>query len=143
MPGKNIHSEFYVEYFIEDLLAGDVENFMIRLRAFFAGIPYDLNNKEEKHYQTIFFIFFRLMGQFIEVEQHSAAGRADAVVVTDDTVFAFEFKLSENATATAALEQIDKKGYLKPYAASNKKLVKVGVEFSAEERGISKWEMKN
>ncbi|MDR3365816.1 MAG: ATP-binding protein, partial [Prevotellaceae bacterium] len=143
MPGKNIQSEFYVEYFIEDLLANNVDSFMTRLRAFFAGIPYDLNNKEEKHYQTIFFIFFRLMGQFIEVEQHSAVGRADAVVITDDTVFAFEFKLSENATATAALKQIDEKGYLKPYAASNKKLVKVGVEFSAEERGISKWALKD
>ncbi|MDR2814295.1 MAG: PD-(D/E)XK nuclease domain-containing protein, partial [Prevotellaceae bacterium] len=100
------------------------------------------NNKEEKHYQTIFFIFFRLMGQFVEVEQHSAVGRADAVVATDDTVFAFEFKLADKSTAEEALSQIDEKGYLKPYAACGKKLVKVGVEFSAEERGVSRWAVK-
>ncbi|MDR3188723.1 MAG: ATP-binding protein [Prevotellaceae bacterium] len=141
VPGKNVRSEFYVGCFIEDLLANNVDSFMTRLSAFFAGVPYDLNNKEEKHYQTIFFIFFRLMGQFIEVEQHSAVGRADAVVVTDDTVFAFEFKLSENATAEDAVKQIDEKGYLKPYAAANKKLVKVGVEFSKQERGINCWKV--
>jgi hypothetical protein len=54
-------------------------------------------------------------------------------------VFAFEFKLSENASAEDAIKQIDKKGYLKPYAARGKKLVKVGVEFGKEERGISRW----
>jgi hypothetical protein len=139
MPEKDVLSEFYVAKFIRDLLAGNVEGFMNRLCAFFAGIPYDLNNKEEKHYQTVFFIFFRLMGQFIKVESHSSAGRADAVVVTSDAVFAFEFKLSETATAEDALAQIDEKGYLKPYAASGKKLVKVGVEFGKEERGISRW----
>ncbi|MDR3189486.1 MAG: ATP-binding protein [Prevotellaceae bacterium] len=139
MPKKDILGEFYVEYFIEDLLAGNVDGFMTRLRAFFAGIPYELNSKEEKHYQTVFFLLFRLMGQFIEAEQRSAAGRADAVVVTDNSVFVFEFKLSESATAEDALKQIDDKGYLIPYAASGKKIVKVGAEFSATERGLSRW----
>ncbi|MDR1601213.1 MAG: ATP-binding protein [Tannerella sp.] len=139
MPKKDIRSEFYAEYFIEDLLAGDVESFMNRLRAFFAGIPYELNSREEKYYQTVFYLFFRLMGQFIEVEQHGAVGRADAVVTTDDTVFVFEFKLTGNATAEDALRQIDEKNYLIPFTAGNRKLVKVGVEFSSKERGISRW----
>jgi hypothetical protein len=39
------------------------------------------------------------------------------------------------------VKQIDEKGYLKPYAAANKKLVKVGVEFSKQERGISCWKV--
>jgi hypothetical protein len=112
---------------------------MNRLKAFFAGIPYELNNKEEKHYQTVFYLLFRLMGQFIEVEQRSAAGRADAVVVTDDAVYVFEFKLAGKATAEDALKQIDEKGYLIPFTAGNKRLVKVGAEFSAEERGLNRW----
>jgi hypothetical protein len=139
VPWKNICNEFSTTNFVRDLLANDVDGFMNRLRAFFAGIPYELNNKEEKHYQTIFFILFRLMGQFVEAEQRSAAGRADAVVITSDTVYVFEFKLSENAAAEDALKQIDDKGYLIPYTASGKNLVKVGVEFSSEERGISRW----
>ncbi|MDR2813966.1 MAG: ATP-binding protein [Prevotellaceae bacterium] len=143
VQGKNVRGDFSVANFIRDLLAGNVEGFMTRLQAFFAGIPYELNNKEEKHYQTVFFLLFRLMGQFIEAEQRSAAGRADAVVVTGDTVFVFEFKLSENATAEDALKQIDDKGYLIPYAASGKKTVKIGAEFSAKERRPSRWVVKN
>jgi hypothetical protein len=139
MPGKDTQGEFYAANFIRDLQKNSVDSFMNRLSAFFAGIPYDLNNKEERRYQTILFILFRLMGQLVEVEQRSAAGRADAVVVTGNTVFVFELKLSEKATAEEALKQIDDKGYLKPYAASGKKLVKVGVEFGKEERGVSRW----
>ncbi|MDR3365981.1 MAG: ATP-binding protein, partial [Prevotellaceae bacterium] len=126
VPDKDVRSEFYVTHFIRDLLAHDVDGFMTRLRAFFAGIPYELNSKGEKHYQTIFFILFRLMGQLVEAEQRSAVGRADAVVVTADTVFVFEFKLTGNATAEEALKQIDDKGYLIPYSAGGKALVKVG-----------------
>jgi hypothetical protein len=142
MPKKNIMGEFYSANFVRDLLAGNVDGFMNRLKAFFAGIPYELNNKEEKHYQTVFYLLFKLMGQFIEAEQRSAIGRADAVVITDDTVFVFEFKLTENATAEEALQQIDDKNYLIPFTAGNKKLVKVGVEFSKEERGISRWKQE-
>jgi hypothetical protein len=139
MPGKNMQSEFYAAKFVRDLIAGNVDGFMNRMKAFFAGIPYELNNKTEKHFQTVFFILLRLMGQFVEVEQSSAFGRADAVVITDNTVFVFEFKIAENSTAEKALQQIDDKGYLIPYTAGNKNLIKVGVEFSSEKRGISRW----
>jgi hypothetical protein len=138
-PRKRLQSEFYMECFIEDLLTNNVDGFMNRLSAFFAGIPYELNNKEEKHYQTVFYLLFKLMGQFVEVEHRSAIGRSDAVVITNDTVFVFEFKLAGNATAEDALRQIDDKNYLIPFSAGNKKLVKVGVEFSPEKRGISRW----
>jgi hypothetical protein len=138
VPKRNIQGEFYVSNFIRDLFANNVDGFMNRLKAFFAGIPYELNNKEEKHYQTVFYLLFKLMGQFIEVEQRSAVGRSDAVVITGDSVFVFEFKLT-NATAEDALKQIDDKNYLIPFTAGNKKLVKVGVEFSNEERGINRW----
>jgi hypothetical protein len=79
------------------------------------------------------------MGQFIEVEYRSAAGRADAVITTRDAVYIFEFKMSETATAEEALEQIDDKGYPVPFTASGKQIVKVGVEFSADERGVKRW----
>jgi hypothetical protein len=139
MATKEIKTEFYSANFVRDLLENNVESFMNKLRAFFANIPYDLNNKEEKHYQTLFYVFFMLMGQFVEVEHHSSVGRSDAIIKTDTTIFVFEFKLTEKATAEEAIKQIDEKSYLLPFTASNKKLVKIGVEFSAEERGISRW----
>ena len=134
-------TEFYVGNFIRDLQAGNVEGFMVRLKAFFAGISYELNNKTEKDFQSMFFVLFKLMGQFVEAEPRSAAGRADAIVITDDTVYAFEFKLTGNGTAEDALKQIDDKGYLIPFSAGDKKLVKIGAEFSAKERGLSRWIM--
>jgi len=143
MPKTDILTEFYVWNFIDDLQAGNVDNFMTRLKAFFAGIPYDLNDKTERYYQFVFYLLFKLMGQFIEVEPHSAIGRADAIVITKDTVFAFEFKLTGNGTAETALKQIDDRGYLIPFTAGNKKLVKVGAEFSLEERGLKRWVVAN
>jgi len=141
MPKTDMLSEFFVGNFVKDLRAGDVESFMNRMKAFFAGIPYKLNNKTERHYQTVFYVLIKLMGQFIEAEVRSATGRADAVIITDDTVYVFEFKLTGNGTAEEALKQIDEKGYLIPFTAGNKKLVKIGAEFSLKSRGLGRWIM--
>jgi hypothetical protein len=139
MPTKDIQGNFYVANFVEDLWAHNPEGFMKRLKSFFSDIPYDLNNKEEKHYQTIFYILFTLMGQFVRVEYHTATGRIDAVLETSDAVHVFEFKLESNATAEQALEQIDAKDYLIPFTASGKQLIKIGVEFGENERGLKRW----
>lgn len=125
---------FHIAKFMRELKAGDVNAFMNRLKIFFAGIPYELSDNTERHYQAIFHVVFTLLGQYVCSEVHSAHGRADAVVQTDDTVYAFEFKL--NGTAAEALRQIGEKGYLIPYALSGKKLVKVGVSFSKETRNV-------
>jgi hypothetical protein len=139
MPKKDVWTEFSSGSFIRDVRANNVDGFMNRLKAFFAGIPYELNNKEEKHYQTIFYLLFTLMGEYVQAEVSSAIGRADAVVVVNDIVFIFEFKLTGNATAEDALAQIDDRKYAARYATGNKKIVKIGAEFSAEERTLSRW----
>ena len=77
------------------------------------------------------------MGQFTEAEVRSAFGRADAVVRTKDIIYVFEFKLDGNAKE--ALHQIDEKGYLIPYIANNRRLVKVGVSFDKDTRNIGEW----
>jgi len=137
--GRIKGGEFAASGFVKDLLAGRMDDFMTRLQAFFATIPYDLSNKSERDYQTIFYLLFTLMGQFVETEVKSAHGRADAVVKTSDCIYVFEFKLEENGTAEAALAQIDNKGYLIPFAADGRKLVKIGVEFSHDGRGVGRW----
>lgn len=128
---------FYIVKFMRELRAGDVDAFMERLKIFFAGMPYELSDNTERHYQAIFYVVFTLMGQFIETEVRSARGRADAIVKTKDSVFVFEFKL--NGTAEEALKQIDEKGYLIPYTLDGKKLVKVGVNFSKGTRNIDQY----
>jgi len=143
LPGYSGNPEMMEEFsaglFVRDLKRGNIDGFMTRLRAFFAWIPYDLSAKTERDYQTIFYLLFTLMGQYTQTEVKSAKGRADAVVKTPDFIYVFEFKLAENATAEAALAQIDDRGYLIPYTADGRKLVKIGVEFAHDGRGVSRW----
>ena len=128
---------FYIGKFIRELRSGDAEAFLTRLRAFFADIPYELNDKTERHYQVIFYLVFKLMGQFTQAEVRSAKGRADAVVKTPDYIYVFEFKL--NGSAEEAIKQIDEKGYLIPYSADERQLIKIGVDFDPEERNLGDW----
>ena len=135
IPGSE--TDFYIGKFVQELEKGNVDAFMTRLRAFFADFPYELNAKTERHYQVVFYLVFKLMGQFTDAEVRSARGRADAVVKTPLYIYVFEFKL--DGSAEEALAQIDDRGYLIPYSADSRKTVKVGVEFNAEERNIGKW----
>ena len=128
---------FYIGKFVQELRRGEVDAFMQRLECFFADFPYELNDKTERHYQVILYLVFKLMGQFTGVEIRSAKGRADAVVQTPDYIYVFEFKL--NGTAEEALQQIEDKGYATPYLCDGRKVLKVGVEFSAEERNVKRW----
>ena len=136
-PMKDDDQGFYIGKFVYELEHGDYDSFLTRLQAFFADFPYELNDKTERHYQVVFYLVFKLMGQFTDAEVRSARGRADAVVKTPKYIYVFEFKL--NGTAEQALRQIDDKGYLIPYQADGRELVKIGVEFSAEQRNIGRW----
>jgi hypothetical protein len=127
-------SGFHIAKFCHELEAGQPEAFMNRLKVFFAKIPYELSNDNERHYQAVFYIVLTLIGQYIDVEVRSAAGRADAVVKTKEYIYLFEFKL--DGSAEEAIKQIDDKGYLLPYQLDGRKLIKVGVDFNKEKRNI-------
>ena len=128
---------FHIAKFMRELRSGDVDAFMERLRVFFAGMPYDLSDNTERHYQAVFYVVFTLMGQFVETEVRSARSCADAVLKTKDTIYVFEFKL--NGSAEEALQQIDEKGYLITYTLNGKRLVKVEVNFSKETRNVERY----
>ena len=138
LPGEN--STFYVVSFIRDLRKGEIESCLERTRSFFASIPNDLENKTEKHYQTIFYLLFRLMGQYVDAEVKSAVGRADVVVRMKDVIYVFEFKF--DGTPEEALAQIDSKQYAVPYQADGRKVIKVGVNFDSTTRTIGGWKIE-
>ena len=125
--------------FIRDLRKGDIESCLERTRSFFASIPYDLENKTEKHYQTIFYLLFRLMGQYVDAEVKSAIGRADVVVRLTDAVYVFEF--TYDGTPEEALAQIDSKQYALPFKADGRKVFKVEVNFDSKTRSIGDWKV--
>jgi hypothetical protein len=137
---------FSVIKFMRQIKNGNIEEFMTSLKAFFAAIPYDAIDKkhrDEQYYQHVFYLLFTLIGEFTQTEVKNNKGRADAVVKTADSIYVFEFKMDDNATAEDALAQINSKDYAIPYTADHRKLVKVGVEFSQTERGVKRWLIVN
>lgn len=138
-PVSENDAPFYIGKFIQELEIGDIDAFLNRLRAFFADFPYELNDKTERHYQVVFYLVFKLMGQYMDAEVRSARGRADAVVKTKQAVYVFEFKL--DGSVQDALRQIDDKGYLIPYTTDGRQLYKIGVNFDATERNLGAWEI--
>ena len=118
---------FHIRHFVSELEEGDTEAFLQRMKVFFSSIPYELHESTERHYQAVFYLVFRLLGQFINAEVRSANGRADAVVKTEKYIYVFEFKL--DGSAEDALKQIDDKGYMIPYTLEGKAIIKIGVNF--------------
>jgi Holliday junction resolvase-like predicted endonuclease len=144
VPQYVVQQNFSAAAFVRTLEAGDIDGFMNTVQAFYSSIPYDLiknEHKTERYYQFIFYLLVTLMGQFIQTEVKTATGRIDAIIKTADTIFVFEFKMAHYGTADEALAQIDTKEYLLPYTADGRKLVKIGAEFSEQERGLNRWKI--
>ena len=126
--------------FLEKLYDGNLEGAMTRLKAYLASISNRLSNKNERDFQTVFYLIFNLMGAYMRVEEDSAVGRADAVVYMPDAVYVFELKY--DGSAEEAIKQIDDKGYLIPYSADGKRLIKVGVNYDSQQRTIGEWTIR-
>ena len=127
-------SPYQIQCFVEEVMAGKVDDFFERLKTMFADIPYELARDREVHYQNILYIIFKLMGFYVQVEYHTSRGRIDLVLQTQDYVYIMEFKL--NGSADEALAQIREKGYAAPFAKDSRTVYKIGVNFSDELRNI-------
>jgi Predicted AAA-ATPase/PD-(D/E)XK nuclease superfamily len=108
----------------------------------FSTLPYDLWQKEnERFYHAIIHLTFTLLGVYIQSEVHTSQGRCDALVQTDDYVYAFEFKLDK--TSQEALKQIETKKYLAPFAQSPKTCIGIGINFSSSQKIIENWQAQS
>ncbi len=139
MPHVTDGQNLSIFRFVDDLESGDIDMFLTRLRSFFGDVPYVLNNKTEKHFQTIMYIFTRLIGQYVQVEQTKARGRIDMLLRTHGYCYIFEFKFDKSAEE--ALQQINVKDYALGYELSDDKVVKIGLNFNSETRTIEEWKI--
>ena len=139
VPSMRYNSPFDVQKFVEDFEKGDAESLMRRFEAFFADADYEIVGDAELYFQNTMYVMCKLMGQYTQVERHTSNGRMDIVVQTDKYVYIMELKM--DAGADEALQQIEDKGYAKPFAADPRKLFKIGVGFSSETRRIKEWKM--
>lgn len=129
----------FIFEFLEQLYDGTMDGALQKMQAYLANISNRLSNKNEKDFQTVFYLIFNLLGAYIKVEEDSAIDRADAVLHMPDTIYVMELKYDKSADE--ALQQIDDKGYLIPYSADGKRLVKVGVNYDSDKRTIGEWKI--
>ena len=118
----------------------DFETIFEILNSFYAKIENSIKIKQEKYYQTIFYLLFMFLGFRIKVEQNTNKGRMDAVVETENYVYIFEFKL--NKTALEALKQIKEKEYFQRYKDTKKELYLIGVSFNTNTGEIKEKEIE-
>ncbi|MBN2695161.1 ATP-binding protein [bacterium] len=126
-----------VEQLREAFLKDDMNQVFKVLKVFYAKIDNSIKIKQEKYYQTVFYIIFTLLGYRIKAEVNTNDGRMDAIVKTDKTIYILEFKLNE--TAQDAIEQIKTKEYYNGYLLDNKTIILIGVQFDSETGMIKEW----
>lgn len=128
------HNSFLIT-FARLLRSGDMDAALGAMQAYLAGIPYHLGSRDERGFETTFYLIFDLLGIQIETEFKTATGRIDAVVWTRDAIYVMEFKYDH--PASEAIAQINSHGYLVPFGVDGRTLVKVGVCFSPETQTIA------
>ncbi len=130
---------FAISNFVKAIRKGDAEGFMRRLENFFANGDYQVMGDLELYFQNTLYVFFRLMGFYVEVERHTTDGRMDILMQTPQYIYILELKLDK--TADEALAQIEAKGYAKPFADDARHLFKIGINFSTSTRRIDDWKI--
>ena len=100
---------FSIRHFVQDVQAGNPEGFLRRLSALFSDGNYQVVGDEEIYFQNTLYVFFKLLGFYVDVERHTSDGRMDVLIQTPDYIYILELKV--NQTAAVALRQIEEKGY--------------------------------
>lgn len=134
---SKVETPFEIQKFVREVELGDYDSFFRRLQSFFADTTYEVIREQELHYENVLFIVFKLVGFYTQVEYKTSHGRVDLVLKTDKFIYIMEFKL--DGTAEEALQQINDKQYALPFAVDGRKLLKIGINFSAKTRNIEKW----
>ena len=136
-PIRKSAATFEIKQFVMDIRSGNVDAFMTRLQSFMADTPYELIRDQELHYQNVLFIVSKLLGFYVQAEYRTSQGRIDLLLQTDKFVYIMEFKLE--GSAEEALKQIEERNYAAPFASDSRKVLKIGINFSAQSRNIDKW----
>ena len=118
------------------------EILLTHLQDFLRKIPYPdaaPDKYPEWYYQNLLYAILATCGLNVQTEIRTSDGRIDFVVFSPKSIFIFEFKL--NKSAQEALDQIDEKEYAKKFSFENRKIWKIGVNFSSEKRTVDEWKI--
>ncbi|MBP5455666.1 MAG: ATP-binding protein [Paludibacteraceae bacterium] len=119
--------------------ADDAQGFMAQIQMIMSQIPFE--NAEPKmvelHFRNMIYLMIRSTGHEVSLERPVLGGRIDIFFETERYAYIIECK--RDHSAEEALAQIDEKRYAEKITASDKKIVKIGVNLSTEERNIVEW----
>lgn len=132
-------SPFMVDEFVQDVEAGNTEQFMKRFTAFFASNNYQVAGDAELYFQNALYLVFKIMGFYTHVELPTSDGRMDVLILTSSYIYIIECKM--DGSAEEALQQIEAKNYAAPFAMDKRIVIKLGINFSSKTRGVESWKI--
>ena len=117
-----------------NFLANKIEDFIKNVNILFKGISYNLLERKESYYHSLFYMIMRILGFNIEVEIEEIDARIDAVIKTETNIYIVEFKI--DLSATKAIQQIKDKQYALKYADDKRPIQLIGINFDTEKKVI-------
>ena len=119
----------------------DVDGFMDQIQLVISQIPFESKDVKliEANFRNMIYLLIRATGHNVFVEHPVLGGRIDIFFETEQCAYIIECK--RDGSAQEALSQIDEKKYAKRIS-SDKQVVKIGVNFSTEERNITEWKVE-
>ena len=144
LEGSDVQVGFALKFW-RALKKGDIDYAMREMQSYMAGIPYVDGFKKkledaanaEGFYEYTFYLIFSMLNVYVRTQVRCAKGRADIVIWMPDAIYVMELKV--NASAKAALQQMNERGYAKPYVTDGRKVVKVGIRFVPETMTVEDW----
>ena len=123
------------------ILSDDVEGFMSQIQLITGQIPFESNEVKqiEANFRNMIYLMIRFSGFKTAVELPRLGGRIDVFFETNTRVYVIECK--RDKSADEALSQIDMKKYAQKVSSKDKPVVKIGANFSTEERNIVEWKV--
>ena len=123
----------------------DMDGCLKAMQEFLTTIPYQENTLKdapttEGHFTAMLYVMFSLLNVYVESQVRNAKGRLDILIKTDTSIYVMELKM--NGDLDKALRQIDEKDYTIPYQSDGRKVVKVAINFSTEDRTLKAWKIE-
>lgn len=121
--------------------ADNIDGFMTQMQIIMSQIPFESNNQKliEANFRNMLYLMIRATGHKVSVEYPVLGGRIDVFFETKKCAYIIECK--RNQSAQEALDQIDEKRYAEKISAPDKMIVKIGVNFSTDERNLTEWKV--
>ena len=123
----------------------DMDGCLKAMQEFVSTIPYQENTLKdapttEGHFTAMLYVMFSLLNVYVESQVRNAKGRLDILIKTDTSIYVMELKM--NGDLDKALRQIDEKDYTIPYQSDGRKVVKVAINLSTEDRTLKAWKIE-